>query len=135
MLNEFIFHHIGIAVKDIQRSREVYEQGGYLCSEIIFDPIQNVNICWLTKEKMPTIELLAPVDDQSPVCKILIKNGVIPYHICYIVEDINKAIEELRKQKYVLVSRPTEAVAIHNNKVAFLHHKHFGLIELVEKYL
>jgi methylmalonyl-CoA/ethylmalonyl-CoA epimerase len=135
MLKEFKFHHIGMAVKDIQKSREVYEKGGYLSSDIIFDPIQNVDICWLKREGMPTIELLAPVDEQSPICKILMKNGVTPYHTCYSVENINEAIAELRKQKYVLVSKPTEAVAIHNKKVAFMHNKHVGLIELVENSL
>lgn len=132
MLDTFKFHHIGMAVKDIEKTAAIYEQGGYSRSATIYDPIQNVNICWLTKDGMPTVELLAPVDNQSPICKILEKNGVTPYHTCYQVEDINLAIEALRKQKYVLVSHPQEAVAIHNSKVAFLHNRHTGLIEIVE---
>lgn len=132
MLDSFKFHHIGVAVKDIDKTAAMYEDGGYEMSDIIFDPVQNVNICWLTKDSMPTVELLAPVDESSPVCKILEKNGVTPYHTCYVVEDINDAVSELRKQKYVLVSKPVEAVAIHNCKVAFLHNRHVGLIELVE---
>ena len=130
MLDSFKFHHIGVAVKDIDKTAVIYEDGGYDKSDIIFDPVQNVNICWLTKAGMPTVELLAPVDDQSPVCKILEKNGVTPYHTCYIVEDIDLAVSVLREHKYVLVSKPVEA--IHNCKVAFLHNRHIGLIELVE---
>ena len=42
------FHHIGVAVKDIDATAAMYEDGGYRMSEIIFDPIQNVNICWLS---------------------------------------------------------------------------------------
>ena len=34
--------------------------------------------------------------------------------------------------KYVIVSKPVEAVAIHGYKVSFLYHKNVGLIELVE---
>lgn len=132
MLDSFKFHHIGVAVKDIDKTAAIYEGGGYDRSDVIFDPVQNVNICWLTKDGMPTVELLAPVDKSSPVCKILEKNGVTPYHTCYVVEDINDAVAELRKQKYVLVSKPVEAVAIHNCKVAFFHNRHIGLIELVE---
>lgn len=132
MLDSFKFHHIGVAVKDIDKTAAMYEDGGYEMSDIIFDPVQNVDICWLTKDGMPTVELLAPVDETSPVCKILEKNGVTPYHTCYVVDDINDAVAELRKQKYVLVSKPVEAVAIHNCKVAFLHNRHIGLIELVE---
>lgn len=132
MLDSFKFHHIGVAVKDINKTAAIYKDGGYHASEIIFDPIQHVDICWLTKDGMPTVELLAPIDESSPQCKILEKNGVTPYHTCYVVEDIDRAVEDLRKQKYVLVSKPVEAVAIHNCRVAFLHHRHIGLIELVE---
>lgn len=132
MLIDFQFHHIGVAVKDIRKTCEIYESGGYIRSDIVFDPIQNVNICWLSRPGMPLVELLAPVDDTSPINKTLEKMGVTPYHTCYVVENVDAAIVELRKQKYVLVSKPVEAVAIHKCRVAFLHNRNVGLIELVE---
>ena len=76
MLESMKFHHIGVAVKDISATAAVYVAGGYKQSETIFDPEQNVNICWLTKEGMPVVELLEPVDETSPVNKTLEKNGV-----------------------------------------------------------
>lgn len=121
-----------MAVKDISATAAIYQAGGYDCSELIYDPIQNVHICWLTKEGMPTVELLAPHDETSPVNKTLEKNGVTPYHTCYIVENIEEACKALRKMKYVIVSKPAEAVAIHNCRVSFLFNKNVGLIELVE---
>ena len=132
MLKSMKFHHIGVAVKDISATAAVYVTGGYKQSDTIFDPIQNVNICWLTKENMPVVELLEPVDETSPVNEILEKNGVTPYHICYIVDEIELAMKELRKMKYIVVSKPAEAVAIHGCKVCFLFNKNVGLIELVE---
>lgn len=132
MLSSFKFHHVGVAVKDIEKTAAIYVQGGYKKSATTFDSVQNVNICWLVKEGMPTVELLAPVDETSPVCKTLEKNGVTPYHTCYIVEDIEKAMSDLRKMKYVAVSKPEVAPAISNCKVAFLFNKNVGLIELVE---
>ena len=132
MLESFIFHHIGMAVKDIDATAPMYEQGGYKRSTSIFDPIQNVNICWLTKEGMPTVELLAPVDEKSPVNKILEKVGVSPYHCCYVVDNLEDACAELRKQKYIMVSKPAEAVAFCSSRVCFLFNKNVGLIELVE---
>ena len=126
------FHHIGVAVKDIEKTAAVYVSGGYKQSVTTFDPIQNVNICWLTKEGMPTVELLAPVDDSSPVCKILEKNGVTPYHTCYTVDNIETAMDALRKMKYVVVSKPEVAPAISNCMVAFLFNRNVGLIELVK---
>lgn len=133
MLPEFKFHHIGVAVNDIEATASVYEQGGYQHSATIFDPIQNVKICWLTREGYPTVELLAPVDETSPVCKTLEKNGVIPYHTCWVVPNLEDAIVELRKQRYVLSSRPTQAVAFCGSRVCFLFNKAVGLIELVEE--
>lgn len=132
MLKSMKFHHIGVAVKDISATAAVYVTGGYKQSDTIFDSIQNVNICWLTKENMPVVELLEPVDETSPVNKILEKNGVTPYHTCYIVDEIELAMKELRKMKYIVVSKPAEAVAIHGCKVCFLFNKNVGLIELVE---
>lgn len=132
MLSTMKFHHIGVAVKSISATAAVYVAGGYQQSETLFDPEQNVNICWLTKEGMPVVELLEPVDDTSPVNNTLKKNGVTPYHTCYIVDDIEQAVGELKKMKYVVVSKPVEAVAIHGCKVCFLYNKNVGLIELVE---
>lgn len=132
MLDSFRFHHIGVAVKSIEKTSAVYTKGGYAKSSVTFDPIQNVNICWLSKEGMPLIELLEPVDTSSPICKTLEKNGVTPYHTCYVVSDIESAVQELRKMKYVIVSKAEKAVAIQNSRVCFLFHKDAGLIELVE---
>lgn len=133
MLRDWTFHHIGIAVLDIDTTAAVYLQAGYVKSPTKYDPLQNVYICFLSKGNMPLIELLAPADDTSPVYNTLDKMGVTPYHICYQVENIEQSIIELRKQQYVVVKRPEIAVAIDNHKVCFLYNKSVGLIELVEK--
>lgn len=133
MLDNFKFHHIGIAVKDIDATAAMYEVGGYRMSDIVFDPIQKVDICWLTKNGAPIVELLAPVNEDSPVNQTLEKVGVTPYHCCYVVENIDDAVRELRKMKYVLVSKPAEAVAFCGSRVCFLFNKDVGLIELVEE--
>ena len=123
MLSYFHFHHIGYAVTSIEKTMYYYIDGGYSCSSVIFDPIQNVNICFLTKEGEPMIELLEPVE----------KNGVCPYHCCYSVENIEDAIARLRKMRFMVVSYPAEAVALNNHRVAFLYNKDIGLIELLEQ--
>ena len=133
MLPEFKFHHIGVATNDIESTAFVYEQGGYHRSASILDPVQNVKICWLTREGYPTVELLAPVDEKSPVCKTLEKNGVTPYHTCWIVPNLEEAAQKLRKQRYVMVSKLAEAVAFRGARVAFFFNKAVGLIELVEE--
>ena len=99
MLAEFDFHHIGIATYDIDDTAQFYISAGYAKTETTIDPIQNIKICFLSKEGMPLIELLAPVDDNSPVNKTLEKMGVSPYHCCYCVENMDEAIGKLKKQK------------------------------------
>ena len=133
MLEEMEFHHIGIAVHDIDTTAAMYVVAGYTQSETVYDPVQNVHICFLRKDGMPTLELLAPNDETSPVYNTLQKNGVTPYHCCYEVDGIDEAVSKLRKLRYVATSRPVEAVAIGGRRVCFLFNKNVGLIELVEK--
>ena len=75
MLSNFHFHHIGYAVTSIEKTMYYYIDGGYSCSSVIFDPIQNVNICFVTKQGEPMIELLQPVDEIYPIIKTLQKIG------------------------------------------------------------
>lgn len=133
MLSTMRFHHIGIACFDIEVTAKYYTDAGYTMTDQVMDPIQNINISFLTKEGMPTLELLSPVDTQSPVCKILEKVGVSPYHVCYAVDDIAAAINALKKKKFIPLSHPVEACAMGNEKICFLFNKETGLIELVEE--
>ena len=127
------FHHIGIACYNIEETSQFFIQTGYSLSPAIYDSIQNVNIAFLSKKGNPLIELISPHDETSPVNKNLQKNGVSPYHICYETENLEETIAELKKLKFLLVSRPAAAVAMEKRRVCFLFSKNAGLIELVEK--
>lgn len=133
MLPDFEFHHIGIATFNIDKTAKYYLEAGYEKSETICDPIQNVFICFLSKKNMPLLELLAPVDDTSPISKTLSKSGVTPYHFCYKVTNIEEAAERLKKIKFIPLSKSVKAIAINNNHVCFFYNKDIGLIELVEE--
>jgi methylmalonyl-CoA/ethylmalonyl-CoA epimerase len=102
-------------------------------SDVVLDVIQNTNIAFLTKEGFPDIELVSLVDDKSPVVKTLTKVGVAPYHICYEVDDIDKAIADLKKKRYISLFKPVPAVAINNCRICYLYNVDIGLIEIVEK--
>lgn len=132
MLADFKFHHIGVAVFNIDITAGYYIEAGYKKSDTIIDPIQNVQICFLSKEGMPSIELLAPVDEKSPINDTLKKMGVSPYHCCYLVDNMDEAIKQLKRKKYICIVKPVSACAIDNRRVSFLFNKDIGLIELVE---
>ena len=132
MDSELVFHHIGIACRDIDKTREFYLGLGYTASPVVDDPLQHVRICFLDKEGAPRIELLQPLDDQSPVARTRATAGVTPYHFCYEVRNIDEAIAALRTKRFLLVSGPVPACALGDRRIAFLYNKNNGLIELVE---
>jgi len=133
MLSEYSFHHIGVATNSIVNTSRYYEDLGFLISETIFDPIQSVNICFLYKTGHPSIELIEPISDLSPVAKFLQKmGGVTPYHFCYEVKSIEEAIATMKKMKFVSLSKPVIAIAMQNRLICFLYNKEVGLIELVQ---
>lgn len=126
------FHHIGIACRDIAKTQAFYLQMGYTPSPIVEDPLQHVRISFLEKDGAPRLELLEPLDAKNPVARTLDTVGVTPYHMCYEVQDIEAAIADLRRQRFLLVNGPVPACAMGNRRIAFLYQKNNGLIELVE---
>ena len=133
--NMLTFDHIGIACRDIDKTKAFYLAMGYEASPVVEDPIQHVRISFLSKTGVPKLELLEPLDDQSPVARTLKATGVSPYHFCYTVEDIEEVIAQLRSQRFLLVTGPVPACAMENRRIAFLFQKNTGLIELVEAHV
>ena len=84
---------------------------------------------------MPLIELLAPIDEKSPVNKTLEKMGVSPYHCCYSVDNLDDAIVKLKKQKYIPLFKPVAACAMGNKKICFLFNKKGPIICLGLRYI
>ena len=128
------FHHIGIACRDIAKSSAFYQSMGYNVLPVIPDPLQHVKVCFMEKEGAPRVELLEPLDDKSPVLRILDAVGVSPYHTCFEVKNLQEAIAQLRQQRFMLVNGPVPACALENREIAFMFNKNYGLIELVEAF-
>jgi methylmalonyl-CoA/ethylmalonyl-CoA epimerase len=126
------FHHLGIATEDIKRSIELCRNLGFISGEIIRDEIQKVNICFMRKKGHPLIELIEPIDDKSPVRNIVDKMGTSLYHMCYSTKNIYLDIKKLKKENFLMVVKPVEAIAFNSKKVCFCYNKDFGLLELVE---
>ena len=126
-------HHYGFATKSLVQSSKAYFSLGYQkVSETIIDPIQNVKLQFLQLPGYPLIELVEPLNAQSPVSKIIDKSGCILYHSCYEVNDLYSKIAELRKDGFLIVVKPVEAVAF-KRLIAFLYNPAVGLIELLQK--
>ncbi len=132
MTTNAVFHHIGYAVNDIVKAKNEFIESGYNVSETVIEPIQRVYVSYARKEGNPTIELLQPLDEKSPIVKILSKNGPIPYHICYSVPDIKSAMEELRGRRYLPLGKPIPGHGLDDALMVFMFKKELGLLQLVQ---
>jgi len=128
-----VFHHIGIATRNIEKCIRVYGELGYTASEIIAEPSQNVKIAFLSKDSQPRLEIIEPLNEESPVSRIVRDSGTTPYHICYEVEDIAKAVEELEALRFRLLFEPLVSETMDHGLFCYLFSPEIGLIELYER--
>lgn len=127
-------HHIGYAVRSISDSIPFFESLGFQSEgDVYVDIDRSIYIHFMINGNYK-IELVESLDTlKSDVKNYILKNGNIPYHICYMVESIDEKIKDLKNKRFKLIKKPQCAIALEGEKVAFLYHKNVGLIELLEK--
>ena len=124
-------NHVAIATKDIKKAAAVYRDTlGAKVSEEVQQPDHGVVTVFI---ELPNtkIELLEPLGENSPIAKFLEKNpGGGMHHVCYEVEDIDAAVEQMKKQGATMLGVPK--IGAHGKPVIFLHPKDFvgTLVEL-----
>ena len=126
-------NHIGYAVRDINKTAQFYLDAGWSLSEVFDEEVQQAKIAFLTKEGFTKIELVAPLNEglPSPVDTILQKIGCSTYHVCYDVDDIEQAVEDLFDEGFKPLFEPVESIAMDGRQICYLYHLHVGLIEIV----
>ena len=132
MLENATFHHIGTAVASIDKVKPFYQSMGYTVSDTVIDPVQKVYVAYARKEGFPTVEMLEPLDETSPVLGILKKNGNTPYHMCYAVDNLSDAIAEMRKEGFRPLSKPVPGHGLDDALMVFLYNINYGLIQVME---
>ena len=115
--------HIGLVVPSIEQASSQ--------SVAVFDPEQKVRVAFISLSGM-TVELVEPVGEDSPVMNSLRKGNRL-LHICYSVPDVAKAIASAQRSGFFCLSAPVPAVAFGGRRIAWMFHKIFGLVELVEE--
>ncbi len=134
MINPIKFHHFGLAVKSFDEAIKFHKNLGYSISNEIFDEIQNVNLILCTSNQFPSIELVKPVNNESPIKNYLKKNNEMIYHICYELYTDKISIENFfSKNRYICVSEPKPAILFKNRLVSFYYLNNVGLIEILER--
>lgn len=128
-------YHVAVAVRNIDEVERLYETALGLKvghREVVED--QGVRTSMLLPEKGGTaLELLEPLNEESPISKFLEKRGEGIHHICFLVDDIEAALERLKHEGVRLIDESPRPGAYHS-RVAFIHPKATNgvLIELAE---
>ena len=126
--------HIGLAVKDLNESIELYTQlFGLTCSGIETVEEQKVNVAFLPLGESE-LELLESTSPDGPVAKFIEKNGEGIQHIALQVDDIEEALVYLKEKGIKLIDQQPRYGA-GNASIAFLHPKATNgvLLELTQR--
>jgi len=112
-------NHIGIAVKDLDQAMEFWRRTfGVDTPAPVVE--KDMKICMMKLGDV-LVELIAPIGTEGVMAKHIEKRGEGLHHICYEVENIYKAVEELEAQGISLVNREPREGA--EGKIVFLHPK------------
>src|SRR2546422_5508284 len=125
--------HIGIAVKSLVEAVKVYEDAlGLKVSGYDEVDEQGVRVAMLNIGES-RIELLEPSRPDSPIEKFMTKRGEGIHHIAVRVDNIEEALERLKKAGVRLIDETPKRGA-HNTRIAFIHPASTNgvLMELVE---
>lgn len=129
-------HHVGIVVDDIESGIQRYKAlfGFVPVTEVVDDPIQKVSVVLLSNPEADgaPLELIAPLTADSPVSNIL-KGHVRLYHLCFLVENIEKALKNFRSNGAIIISRPVPAELFEGKRIAFVYSPDNYVVELLEK--
>ena len=126
--------HIGLAVNSLDTDAPFWKHVlkiSHKGTEAVEDQGVNTDIYDTGHGK---VELLEALGENTAVGKFLKNHGPGMHHVCFEVDDINNAINELKESNIqVLSDNPTTGAE--GYKVVFIHPKSTGgvLVELAEK--
>jgi methylmalonyl-CoA/ethylmalonyl-CoA epimerase len=125
--------HIGVAVADLDGALHLYESV-YGMPVVHRETVTEQGVeAVLLDVGENHVELLAPLDDDTPVGRFLAKRGPGLHHVAYQVPDIEATLRALRDAGLRLIDE-TPRTGIRGSRVAFLHPSSSGgvLTEIVQ---
>ena len=126
--------HIGIAVKDMDQSCDLYEKLlGTSCYKKELVESEGVQTAFF-RTGINKIELLTATRSDSPIARFLEKRGEGIHHIAFDVADILSEMKRLKNEGFVLLSELPKKGA-DNKLICFVHPKDTNgvLIELCQE--
>ncbi len=125
-----------IAVTTVDLNHVLHDYLGIEGCELLRGPgvneSQNVDYAFVRTSQGMTIEILG-VRKNSPISEH-VKKGGGAYHLCFLVNDLDDAVETAQKNGAVKIVGQREDDAFDGRRVAFLMHPEHGLFEFLEAY-
>ena len=131
MLDRPRIAHVGIAVDDLENAVSFYRDvlGIEPHPPEVVDGARILSLPFGDAQ----VELLQPLEPESPVGRFLAKRGPGIHHICYRVPDLDAAVQACRAAGYRLVDQVPRTGAA-GRRIAFVHPKSTAgiLLELTD---
>jgi len=131
----FSTHHVGYLVSDIAQAvpRFTDRLDYRVESGIIEDPVQTAYVQFLRQPgALEWMELIAPTGESSKLTRALRQGGGL-HHLCYEVNDMDRACAHLRDHEMLALSAPVPAAAFPGRRIAWFMDRFRGLVELLEQ--
>lgn len=126
--------HIGIAVKNLETSNQLFEKllgvSPYKREDVLSEGVKTS----FFKTGPNKIELLEATNEDSPITKFIEKKGEGMHHIAFEVDDIVSEMERLKEEGFIILNE-TPKKGADNKLVAFVHPKTANgvLVELCQE--
>jgi methylmalonyl-CoA/ethylmalonyl-CoA epimerase len=124
--------HIGYLTDSIEASLKTFMPMGYESGEIFHDDTQRCRICFASKAGEVRMELVEPYADNRSMQKMLQKQGCGPYHVCYVVDDIDAAYNNMTESDFMPLFSPVAAPAFGGRRICYFYKREIGYFEIVE---
>lgn len=112
--------HVGVAVEDLDAALAAY-RGTFAMALAHREIVESQGVeAVLLDVGESHVELLRPLDPDTPVGRFLAKRGPGLHHVAYRVADIDAALVTLRAAGARLIDE-TARVGIRDSRVAFVH--------------
>lgn len=115
-------NHIGIAVKDLEKSVELFKKI-FQFDEVHRETVESQKVSVASfKVGDVRLELTSPTSDDSPIARFIEKKGEGIHHIAFEAEDANSELKRLGEAGISLINETAQPGA-HEMLIGFLHPK------------
>ncbi len=113
--------HLGLAVRDLDAAIRLYEQvfGLSLTHRWVADADQMEAATFQLGDL--EIELMQPLDDDSPVGRFIARRGEGIHHVAYKVDDVAEALDTAREAGVATIDQVPRSGGDGRTRIGFLH--------------